>query len=56
MCKDNCLASYLCYPYVLNCNIDQITVKRTEQNSPFGLEVQMHVTEAVCPALSEPGN
>ncbi|KAH1221352.1 putative aspartyl protease [Glycine max] len=28
---------------------------RTELNSPFGLEVQLHVTEAVCPALSEPG-
>ncbi|KAJ4792235.1 amino-terminal region of chorein [Rhynchospora pubera] len=33
----------------------QITVKRTEQNSPLGLEVQLHITEAVCPALSEPG-
>ncbi|CAJ1978727.1 unnamed protein product [Sphenostylis stenocarpa] len=32
-----------------------ITVQRTELNSPFGLEVQFHVTEAVCPALSEPG-
>ncbi|PKA53533.1 hypothetical protein AXF42_Ash009029 [Apostasia shenzhenica] len=32
-----------------------ITVQRTEQNSPLGLEVQFHVTEAVCPALSEPG-
>jgi hypothetical protein len=34
----------------------QITVQRTELNSPLGLEVQLHVTEAVCPALSEPGN
>jgi hypothetical protein len=35
---------------------NQITVKRTEQNNPLGLEVQLHITEAVCPALSEPGN
>jgi hypothetical protein len=34
----------------------QITVQRTEQNNPLGLEVQLHITEAVCPALSEPGN
>ncbi|CAN1325832.1 UHRF1-binding protein 1-like [Linum perenne] len=32
-----------------------ITLQRTNQNSPLGLEVQLHVTEAVCPALSEPG-
>ncbi|OAY74949.1 UHRF1-binding protein 1 [Ananas comosus] len=32
-----------------------ITLKRTELNSPLGLEVQLHITEAVCPALSEPG-
>ncbi|KAK8706084.1 hypothetical protein V6N13_049661 [Hibiscus sabdariffa] len=32
-----------------------ITVQRTELNVPLGLEVQLHVTEAVCPALSEPG-
>ncbi|XWS27897.1 hypothetical protein CRYUN_Cryun25bG0019500 [Craigia yunnanensis] len=32
-----------------------VTVHRTELNSPLGLEVQLHVTEAVCPALSEPG-
>uniref|UniRef100_A0A0D3G0P7 Uncharacterized protein n=1 Tax=Oryza barthii TaxID=65489 RepID=A0A0D3G0P7_9ORYZ len=32
-----------------------ITVKRTEQNNPVGLEVQLHITEALCPALSEPG-
>ncbi|WVZ87258.1 hypothetical protein U9M48_033927 [Paspalum notatum var. saurae] len=32
-----------------------ITVKRTELNNPLGLEVQLHITEAVCPALSEPG-
>ncbi|KAF5730584.1 hypothetical protein HS088_TW19G00176 [Tripterygium wilfordii] len=31
-----------------------ITVQRTEFNSPIGLEVQLHITEAVCPALSEP--
>lgn len=33
----------------------QITIQRTELNSPLGLEVQLHITEAVCPALSEPG-
>uniref|UniRef100_A0A0D9W9W4 Uncharacterized protein n=1 Tax=Leersia perrieri TaxID=77586 RepID=A0A0D9W9W4_9ORYZ len=32
-----------------------ITVQRTEQNNPLGLEVQLHITEALCPALSEPG-
>ncbi|KAF2314237.1 hypothetical protein GH714_024382 [Hevea brasiliensis] len=32
-----------------------ITVQRTEQNNPLGLEVQLHITEAICPALSEPG-
>ncbi|KAG4161538.1 hypothetical protein ERO13_D01G060900v2 [Gossypium hirsutum] len=32
-----------------------ITVQRTELNAALGLEVQLHVTEAVCPALSEPG-
>ncbi|KAK7262649.1 hypothetical protein RJT34_30224 [Clitoria ternatea] len=32
-----------------------ITIQRTELNSPLGLEVQLHVSEAVCPALSEPG-
>ncbi|MCI02865.1 amino-terminal region of chorein A TM vesicle-mediated sorter, partial [Trifolium medium] len=32
-----------------------ITVQRTELNRPLGLEVQLHVTEVVCPALSEPG-
>ncbi|CAL1384539.1 unnamed protein product [Linum trigynum] len=32
-----------------------ITLQRTNQNCPLGLEVQLHVTEAVCPALSEPG-
>lgn len=32
-----------------------ITVQRTELNSPLGLEVQLHITEALCPALSEPG-
>ncbi|XP_027339753.1 uncharacterized protein LOC113853541 isoform X2 [Abrus precatorius] len=33
----------------------RITVQRTELNSPLGLEVQLHINEAVCPALSEPG-
>ncbi|CAH9107924.1 unnamed protein product [Cuscuta europaea] len=32
-----------------------ITIQRTELNNPMGLEVQLHITEAVCPALSEPG-
>lgn len=32
-----------------------ITIQRTEYNEPLGLEVQLHVTEALCPALSEPG-
>eukprot|EP01018_Ginkgo_biloba_P011380 Gb_29280 [translate_table: standard] len=32
-----------------------ITIQRTEQNNALGLEVQLHVTEALCPALSEPG-
>ncbi|XP_057791228.1 uncharacterized protein LOC131008361 isoform X2 [Salvia miltiorrhiza] len=32
-----------------------ITIQRTELNCPLGLEVQLHITEAVCPALSEPG-
>lgn len=32
-----------------------ITIQRTELNSPLGLEVQLHISEAVCPALSEPG-
>lgn len=32
-----------------------ITIQRTELNSPLGLELQVHITEAVCPALSEPG-
>ncbi|XP_074380204.1 uncharacterized protein LOC141721273 isoform X2 [Apium graveolens] len=32
-----------------------ITIQRTELNSALGLEVQLHITEAVCPALSEPG-
>lgn len=34
---------------------NQITIQRTELNTALGLEVQLHVTEAVCPALSEPG-
>ena len=37
------------------CFWHQIMVQRTEQNSPVGLEVQLHITEAVCPALSERG-
>ncbi|GAB2284648.1 hypothetical protein Dimus_019100 [Dionaea muscipula] len=32
-----------------------ITVQRTELNEPLGLEVRFHITEAVCPAFSEPG-
>ncbi|XP_017241573.1 uncharacterized protein LOC108214214 isoform X2 [Daucus carota subsp. sativus] len=32
-----------------------ITIQRTELNSALGLEVQLHISEAVCPALSEPG-
>ncbi|KAG6499246.1 hypothetical protein ZIOFF_039003 [Zingiber officinale] len=32
-----------------------ITVQRTEQNSPLRLEFRLHIPEAVCPALSEPG-
>ncbi|KAM1168805.1 hypothetical protein ACFX13_031369 [Malus domestica] len=32
-----------------------ITVQRTELNSPLGLEVRLHITEAICPAISEPG-
>lgn len=32
-----------------------ITLQRTEQNNPLGLEVQLHITEAIVPALSEPG-
>lgn len=42
--------------WLTRCFECQITVKRTEQNNPLGLEVQLHITEAVCPALSEPGN
>lgn len=33
----------------------QITVQRTQLNDPMGLEARLHITEAVCPALSEPG-
>ncbi|KAK9132565.1 hypothetical protein Scep_012093 [Stephania cephalantha] len=32
-----------------------ITIQRTELNTTLGLEVQLDVLEAVCPALSEPG-
>ncbi|XP_071697173.1 uncharacterized protein [Rutidosis leptorrhynchoides] len=32
-----------------------ITIQRTDLNSPLGLELQLHITEALCPALSEPG-
>ncbi|XP_020277117.1 uncharacterized protein LOC109851412 isoform X2 [Asparagus officinalis] len=32
-----------------------ITLQRTELNSPLGLEVRLHISEAVSPALSEPG-
>lgn len=43
------------WAWLTRCLENQITVKRTEQNNPLGLEVQLHITEAVCPALSEPG-
>ncbi|XP_057528384.1 uncharacterized protein LOC130807247 [Amaranthus tricolor] len=32
-----------------------ITVQRTQLNDPLGLEARLHIIEAVCPALSEPG-
>ncbi|KAL9236361.1 hypothetical protein vseg_011041 [Gypsophila vaccaria] len=32
-----------------------ITVQRTNLNDPLGLEARLHISEAVCPALSEPG-
>nr|GEV74475.1 hypothetical protein [Tanacetum cinerariifolium] len=32
-----------------------ITIQRTGHNWPLGLEVQVHITEAICQALSEPG-
>ncbi|BBN03845.1 hypothetical protein MPTK1_3g00020 [Marchantia polymorpha subsp. ruderalis] len=32
-----------------------ITMHRTEQNNPIALEVQVHIPETLCPALSEPG-
>ncbi|CAI9261166.1 unnamed protein product [Lactuca saligna] len=32
-----------------------ITIQRTEHNRPLGMELQVHITEAVCPVLSEPG-
>ncbi|KAI3717883.1 hypothetical protein L1987_69791 [Smallanthus sonchifolius] len=32
-----------------------ITIQRTDQNCPLGLELQVHISEAICPALSEPG-
>jgi hypothetical protein len=38
-------------------NLDfQITMHRTEQNNPLGLEVQVQIPQAMCTALSEPGN
>jgi hypothetical protein len=37
------------------CGSLQITIKRTEQNNPLGLEVQLHVPEMLCPSLSELG-
>lgn len=53
---EHCLGSYDILNSLLHhCNRDQITVQRTELNSPLGLEVQLHITEALCPALSEPG-
>ncbi len=41
--------------YVSLCGSLQITIKRTEQNNPLGLEVQLHVPEMLCPSLSELG-
>ncbi|KAJ0765700.1 putative UHRF1-binding protein [Helianthus annuus] len=32
-----------------------ITIQRTDLNCPLGLEVQVHISETICPALSEPG-
>ncbi|KAK9072288.1 hypothetical protein SSX86_008721 [Deinandra increscens subsp. villosa] len=32
-----------------------ITIQRTDLNCPLGLEVQVHISEAISPALSEPG-
>nr|XP_043639618.1 uncharacterized protein LOC122610717 [Erigeron canadensis] len=32
-----------------------ITIQRTDLNKPLGLELQVHVTEAICQALSEQG-
>ncbi|KAL3677521.1 hypothetical protein R1sor_027469 [Riccia sorocarpa] len=32
-----------------------ITMHRTKQNNPIALEVQVHIPETLCPALSEPG-
>eukprot|EP00897_Mesotaenium_endlicherianum_P010905 jgi/Mesen1/9843/ME000070S09124 len=32
-----------------------VTMHRTEQNNPLGLEVDVKLSEALCPALSEPG-
>lgn len=45
----------LFFPYLPFGFMIQITIQRTELNSPLGLELQLHITEAVCPALSEPG-
>ncbi|GKE40167.1 hypothetical protein Tco_1463572 [Tanacetum coccineum] len=33
----------------------QITIQRTDLNCPLGLDLQLHITKAVFPALSEPG-
>lgn len=49
------IMTVLKFSYILFCNLEQITLQRTELNSPLGLEVNLHITEAVCPALSEPG-
>ncbi|CAG7876889.1 unnamed protein product [Brassica rapa] len=43
-----------CKTFVSDCLL-VITVQRTALNSPLGLEIQLHIPETVCPALSEPG-
>ncbi|KAL8226492.1 hypothetical protein R6Q57_016324 [Mikania cordata] len=32
-----------------------ITIQRTDLNCPLGLELQVHISEVICPAISEPG-
>lgn len=33
----------------------QITMARTEKNEPVGLEIELSISEALVPGLSEPG-